>query len=454
MRLLFTAAAIVAVFAWPVLPLQAASTAPTAVAVTTQLPRTVRPDHYDLSITPDAAGARFTAQVGIDIDVLQPTASITLNAVDLSFTRVSISAASSNTDSAIGTVTIDAPNQTATLTFSRELVPGRYRLEADYSGVIGTQASGLFALDYVNGGTHRRALYTQFENADARRLLPSWDEPAYKASFTLSASVPVGQLAVSNMPVERMTAQPGGRQLVRFARTPVMSTYLLFFGMGDFERGSRNIDGTELGVITQRGALPQAQFALDSSAAVLREYNDYFGVRYPLPKLDNIAAPGRSEFFGAMENWGAIFSFERAILLDPRVATQNDRIRSFAIAAHEIAHQWFGDLVTMQWWDDLWLNEGFASWMESRTTARLHPEWHTALRAVGTREHAMERDSFATTHPVVQRVATVEQASQAFDAITYQKANQSSACWKVMSVPTPGVKACGPISRRMRMAIP
>ncbi|WP_432378574.1 M1 family metallopeptidase [Duganella sp. P38] len=154
---------------------------------------------------------------------------------------------------------------------------------------------------------------------------------------------------------------------------------------------------------------------------MLKEYNDYFGVKFPLPKLDNIAAPGRSQFFSAMENWGAIFTFENSILLDPRVATQSDKEVSFLVAAHEIAHQWFGDLVTMAWWDDLWLNEGFASWMESRTTNRLHPEWNWGLRAVDTREGAMSRDALSTTHPVVQRIATVEQASQAFDSITYSK---------------------------------
>src|SRR6185503_13093103 len=140
-----------------------------------------------------------------------------------------------------------------------------------------------------------------------------------------------------------------------------------------------------------------------------------------LPKLDNIAAPGRSQFFGAMENWGAIFTFEHAILLDPAISTQADKQGAFGVAAHEMAHQWFGDLVTMRWWDDLWLNEGFASWMASRTTQKLHPEWNTALGAVNSRERAMERDSLSTTHPIVQHIETVEQANQAFDPISYSK---------------------------------
>ncbi|HET6805923.1 MAG TPA: M1 family aminopeptidase, partial [Frateuria sp.] len=204
-------------------------------------------------------------------------------------------------------------------------------------------------------------------------------------------------------------------------QSPKMSTYLLFFGLGDFERATLNAQGTEIGVITQKGMIDQAKFALDSSKQVLKEYNDYFGVPYPLPKLDNIAAPGRSQFFSAMENWGAIFTFEYSLLLNPAISNPVDKQRVFNTAAHEMAHQWFGDLVTMSWWDDLWLNEGFASWMASRTTQKLHPEWHTELDAVGVRERAMSQDSVASTHPVVQHVETVEQASQAFDAITYSK---------------------------------
>ncbi|HEV8630028.1 MAG TPA: M1 family aminopeptidase, partial [Thermoanaerobaculia bacterium] len=158
-----------------------------------------------------------------------------------------------------------------------------------------------------------------------------------------------------------------------------------------------------------------------SSQAVLHEYNQYFGTAYPLPKLDTVAGPGSSRFFSAMENWGAIMTFEHSILFDPAMLSEADRQRAFGTAAHEISHQWFGDLVTMSWWDDLWLNEGFASWMAGRTTERLHPEWKTELDAVESRGAAMNRDSLATTHPVLQHVETVEQTSQAFDRITYAK---------------------------------
>ena len=409
------------------LPVSAAAPAdpPSAPAVRvdvpTQLPRGVVPTHYEVSVTPDAAALTFSGRATIAIEVLEPTASITLNAIDLRFATVQLSGGGTAAAFTAPKVAVDAAAQTATFTFARPLPRGDYRLAIDYAGKIGTQAVGLFALDYDTPAGRKRALFTQFENSDARRFIPSWDEPAYRAAFDLEAIVPSGEMAVSNMPVAQRTDLGNGRSRVRFAPSPRMSTYLLFLAVGDLDRATTRVGDTEIGVVTKKGALDQAQFALDSSALVLREYNDYFGTPYPLPKLDNIAAPGRSQFFGAMENWGAIFTFEYALLVDPSISTEGDRQGIFETAAHEISHQWFGDLVTMAWWDDLWLNEGFASWMAGRTTEKLHPEWNSALQAVTSRDAALERDALATTHPVVQRVETVEQANQAFDVITYQK---------------------------------
>ena len=391
-----------------------------AAATTTQLPRGVTPLHYILSITPDAAAATFQGAVAIKVAVDAPTSSITFNALNLTFGAAAIEGAGGSKQ-VTRKIDFDADKQTATLHFAEPVARGEYLLRIDYSGKIGTQATGLFSLDYDTPQGRQRALYTQFENSDARSMLPSWDEPDYKATFDLSVVVPSSQMAVSNMPIARSEEMGYGKKHVYFATTPRMSTYLLFFGLGDFERATVMSEGTEMGVITKKGALAQSRFALDESAALLREYNDYFGVRYPLPKLDNIAAPGRSQFFGAMENWGAVFTFEYGLLLDPAISTQADKENIYTTLSHEMAHQWFGDLVTMRWWDDLWLNEGFASWMESRTTERLHPEWNTALSNVAGREAAMSQDALRTTHPVVQRIATVEQASQAFDGITYQK---------------------------------
>lgn len=387
-----------------------------AASVATQLPRNVVPSHYDVTLTPNAAAMTFAGEVKIDLEVKAPTDTITLQAADLTFRSASLSGVGPATK-----ITTDPKLQTASFAFGKTLQPGKYTLSIAYDGKINTQANGLFALDYTQGDAKKRALYTQFENSDLRRMIPSWDEPSYKATFTLSAIVPKGEMAVSNMPVASRTDAGNGLEKVSFPISPKMSTYLLFFGLGDFDRITAMAGPTEIGIITPAGKSAQGKFALDSSVAVLNEYNDYFGVPFPLPKLDNVAAPGRSQFFGAMENWGAIFTFEGAILLDPTISTQSDKERSFQVAAHEIAHQWFGDLVTMAWWDDLWLNEGFASWMESRTTQKLHPEWHAELGAVMGRDYAMSRDAVATTHPVIQKIATVEEASLAFDAITYSK---------------------------------
>lgn len=391
-----------------------------AASTTTQLPRGVRPLHYIVSITPDAAASTFKGEVAIKVAIDKPTASITFNALDLAFPAAAIEGAGGSKQ-VTRKIDFDTDKQTATVHFAEPLDKGEYLLRIDYSGKIGTQATGLFSLDYDTPQGRQRALYTQFENSDARSMLPSWDEPDYKATFDLDVVVPSGQMAVGNMPIARSEDMGYGMKHVYFATTPRMSTYLLFFGLGDFERATKMSEGTEIGVITKKGALAQSRFALDESAALLREYNDYFGVPYPLPKLDNIAAPGRSQFFGAMENWGAVFTFEYGLLLDPAISTQADKENIYTTLSHEMAHQWFGDLVTMRWWDDLWLNEGFASWMEGRTTQRLHPEWNTALANVAGRESAMSQDALRSTHPVIQRIATVEQASQAFDGITYQK---------------------------------
>ena len=414
--------ALIGITTYPVAakPAPAATSAQRALP-TTQLPREVSPTHYALTLTPDAANAAFAGKAAISITVKAPTSSITLHANELAFSRATLAAAGGKAGPQDARVALDDKAQTATFSFARPLARGSYVLSLDYTGKIGQQAVGLFSLDYSTAQGKKRALYTQFENSDARRMIPSWDEPAHKATFALEAIVPANEMAVSNMPVASKRTLPDGRVHVKFATTPKMSTYLLFFGLGEFDRATAMADGTEVGVITRKGSVAQAAYALEASRQVVGEYNRYFGVRYPLPKLDNIAAPGRSQFFGAMENWGAIMTFESVMLVDPSISTARDKQAIFSIAAHEIAHQWFGNLVTMQWWDDLWLNEGFATWMESRMTARIHPEWNTILNAVDSREGAMQRDSVATTHPVVQHVETVEQASQAFDSITYQK---------------------------------
>ncbi|OHC94426.1 MAG: aminopeptidase [Sphingomonadales bacterium RIFCSPLOWO2_12_FULL_63_15] len=399
-----------------------AQTAPAgpAAGITTQLPRGAVPSHYAITVTPDAANLKFTGKVTIDVAVSTAMPTLVLNAADLSFGDVMLTPARGKAIK--GTAKVDADAQTVTLDFGKPLAPGNYKLAIAYAGVINTQANGLFALDYTdNDGAAKRALFTQFEAPDARRFVPSWDEPSYKATFDLSAIIPTGELAVGNMPVTSTKDLGGGKTQVTFGTSPKMSSYLLFFGLGELERATKMSGATEIGVITGKGNTGKAQLALDASVSILPYFNDYFGVPYPLPKLDNVAGPGQSQFFSAMENWGAIFTFERALLVDPRFTSEATKRRIYETVAHEMAHQWFGDLVTMAWWDDLWLNEGFASWMATKVTDKLQPDWQMLLTRVDGREAAMSLDSLATTHPVVQKITTVDQVNQAFDAITYQK---------------------------------
>ncbi|HTT97234.1 MAG TPA: M1 family metallopeptidase [Rhizomicrobium sp.] len=380
------------------------------------LPANVTPSHYDISVATDATHLAFTGSVKIDVDVRQPAKTIELNAADMTFGRVSLSGVTGAPK-----VAFDAKEQTATLTFPSQIAAGHHVLAIDYKGKIYQQAAGLFALDYDTAKGKRRALFTQFENSDARRFVPSWDEPNKKATFTLTATVPADQMAIANTPIVATDSLPGSLKRVHFAASPKMSSYLLFFGAGDFERVSRKVNGVDIGIIVKRGDTDKAGYALDAASAILPFYEDYFGVKYPLPKLDLIAGPGSSQFFGAMENWGAIFYFERDLEIDAKTSTESDKRGVYITIAHEMAHQWFGDLVTMDWWEDLWLNEGFASWMELKATDHFHPEWKVWMDSIDAKEGAMRVDARAGTHPIVTPILDVLQANEAFDTITYSK---------------------------------
>lgn len=391
----------------------AAETAPGKRIV---LPANVVPTHYDIRVVPDAPNLKFTGKVVIDVDIVAPTRDIVLNVADLTLAKVELSG-----ESAAPKIKLDDKQQTATFTFASALPKGRRKLTIEYAGTIYEQASGLFALDYGAGEQKKRALFTQFENSDARRFVPCWDEPGVKATFALNVTVPANEMPVSNMPAAKTEKLAGGLKRVQFANSPKMSSYLLFLATGDFERVSRKVGKVDIGVVVKRGDRRRAAYALDATAKLLPFYEKYFGAPYPLPKLDLIAGPGSSQFFGAMENWGAIFYFESILLVDPKTSTERDRRGIYVTVAHEVAHQWFGNLVTMGWWDDLWLNEGFATWMSFKATDHFHPEWNVMLAMVDSKDRAMSRDARVGTHPIIQPILDVLQASQAFDTITYQK---------------------------------
>jgi hypothetical protein len=378
------------------------------------LPRTFVPSRYELSLIPNAQALTFKGKVQITGEAPTGGRQMVVNAKGLVFDEVRLDGQPG------GAVALDDKLGRAAITFPAAFAPGRHTLAIAYHGPITKGTVGFFAMDYDTPSGKSRTLATNFEPADARALLPCWDEPALKATFAISVDAPADQLAVSNMPVAAVTPMEGALQRVRFAETPRMSTYLLFLGIGDFERVHRQADGVDVGVVFKRGDAARAAYALEEAVALLHYYNGYFGVRFPLPKLDLIAAPG--EITGSsMENWGAIFFSQDDLLFDPAASTERERQGVFLVVSHEIAHQWFGDLVTMAWWDNLWLNEGFARWMQTHAADALHPEWNTGLQAARIFESGKRADARVSTHPVLQPVVSAEQAAQAFDSITYNK---------------------------------
>jgi aminopeptidase N len=387
-----------------------------AAAARLVLPDTVTPERYRIDIVPDVEALTFKGTVQIDVTVHSTVDRIVLNGADLVIDSAAVAGIAG-----APAVSYDEHLERITLALGQMIEAGPRTLTLSYHGKIYLLSSGFFAVDYAVPQGKARALFTQFENADARRFVPCWDEPGRKATFELSATLPANFMALSNMPVAETETLPGNLQHVHFAPTPRMSSYLLFFGAGDFERSHRSVDGVDVGVVVKRGDLSQADFVLNAAVDILHYYNDYFGTPFPLPKLDLIAGPGASVTFGAMENWGAIFSWESEMLVDPRITSEKDRQRAYIVAAHEMAHQWFGDLVTMQWWDDLWLNEGFASWMESKVTDHFHPEWNIWLQRLDDRQEAMELDARQGTHPVITPIVDSQQAIEGFDEISYEK---------------------------------
>jgi hypothetical protein len=378
------------------------------------LPRSLVPAHYELSLIPNTEALTFKGTVQITGDAPTGGQQIVVNAKGLTFDEVRLDGRLA------GTVALDEKLGRAAITFPSAFAPGRHTLEIAYHGPITKGTVGFFAMDYDAPSGKRRTLATNFEPADARALLPCWDEPALKATFAISVIAAADQMAVSNTPVAAITPMEGGLQRVRFAETPRMSTYLLFLGIGDFERVHRAVDGVDVGVVFKRGDASKAAYALGEAVALLHYYNGYFGVPFPLPKLDLIAAPGEITG-GSMENWGAIFFSQDDLLFDPAASTERERQTVFLVVSHEMAHQWFGDLVTMAWWDNLWLNEGFATWMQTHAADALHPEWNTGLQAARIFEYGKRADAQISTHPVLQPVVSAEQATQAFDSITYDK---------------------------------
>ncbi|MFL6500175.1 MAG: M1 family metallopeptidase [Candidatus Udaeobacter sp.] len=391
-----------------------------------KLPKEVVPTEYAIRIVPKLDNFTFAGSETVKLTVRSPVHQLVLNGLELKIEAAAVD----GKELELRAIETDNEKQLVRLTLPSELGAGDHALTLRFTGKINQQGQGLFYMRYQEEGSGARKvmLGTQFEATDARRFFPCWDEPAFRARFQLTAVVPKNWLAVSNMPIESEEKIEGGKE-VRFASTPPMSSYLNVFVAGELDLIESRVGPTQIRVIATKGKAELGRYALEASAEILKYYNDYFGVPYPLPKLDQIAIPGG--FGGAMENWGGITYYESRLLFDPKSSSGETKQNIYEVLAHEMAHMWFGDLVTMAWWDNLWLNEGFASWMGSKCTARFNPQWEVWLarelprdptRRTGiAKEAAMEGDARSTTHPIQQRVATEAEANSAFDDITYKK---------------------------------
>jgi len=371
------------------------------------------PLEYTIALTPDTAAHTVAGTESILLDFKTASATIQFNSLNQTLSKVLLDG------KPVQAVVTDDQAQLTTVTLAKPAAPGRHTLSFAYAGKIEQEPRGLFLQEYVTpAGAKDAMLTTQFEATDARRMFPCWDEPAFRAVFKLSVTTPAEWAVYSNMPPARRSVK-GALATTSFAPTPKMPSYLVEFSGGHLAHIGADSGGTQFRVVAVKGQEQGGRQALANAQQILADYNAYFGVRYPLPKLDSIAVPGG--FGGAMENWGAITYNDQALLITPS-STMGNRQNVYSIQAHEMAHQWFGDLVTMGWWDELWLNESFASWMGARQTDLRNPCWRWWEHQDDSKEGAMSADARATSHAILQHVTSELEATSAFDpAITYSK---------------------------------
>ena len=376
----------------------------------------VVPTHYTLTLTPDLKTATYTGVEKIDVNLQRATRSITLNAIELKFQSVTIYP---NGPHQTGAVSLDPARQQATFTFPNTIPAGSATLEIHFTGILNNELRGF----YLSRGDRRNYAVTQFEPTDARRAFPCFDEPAFKARFSISLVIDAGDTAISNGQIVSDTPGPGaGKHTLEFSETPKMSTYLVAFLVGDWACKAGTSDGVAIRACATPDKVAYTSYALDVAKYVLHYYDSYFGIPYPLKKLDLIGIPDFEA--GAMENFGAITYRETDMLLDPKTATIAAQENVANVVAHEMAHQWFGDLVTMEWWNNIWLNEGFATWMANKPVAAMHPEWNIPQIVASDEQAALNLDALPTTRSIrAPEANTPAEINQLFDGITYDKAS-------------------------------
>jgi puromycin-sensitive aminopeptidase len=394
-----------------------------------RLPRTVVPRRYDLTLEPDLEGATFAGHETIAVEVATETSEVVLNAVEIEIEQATAEVPGDREGGGaalVAKLALDEEAERATLTFDRPLPPGEATLRLRFRGALNDKLRGFYRSTFVDdGGVERVLAATQMEATDARRAFPCWDEPDAKAVFGLTLVVPDDLLAISNAAeLERTPAgeAPGGRKKVaiRFADTMPMSTYLVAFVVGPLVATDPiDVDGKPLRVVCPIGKEHLAAYALEVGAFALRYLSDWFGIVYPGDKLDLVAIPDFA--FGAMENLGCVTFRERYVLVDPATSTQAELQAVVDVIGHEIAHMWFGDLVTMKWWNGIWLNEAFATFMEMTCTDAFRPEWQRWVDFGLSRSAAFDTDALESTRPIEYPVVSPADADDMFDVLTYEK---------------------------------
>ena len=384
-----------------------------------RLSRDVVPSTYRIFLTPDIDAASFTGRVEIDVEVTRATTQVVLHALDLEIGAATVTSAGVAHRSS--EPRFDEQYHTVAFTFDDELPIGPATLEIAFTGVLNDLLVGFYRSTYTDesGQSHTIAT-TQFEHSDARRAFPCFDEPSFKATFQVNLTVPVGLAAYSNSPETSSTDLGNGWRTITFAPTMKMSTYLVAFVVGAFEETpALDVDGVPLRIVYPLGKGHLTQLALDAGAHALRFFSDYFAIAYPGDKLDMIAIPDFA--FGAMENLGCVTYRESALLLDPATSSMIEFQRVADVIAHEIAHMWFGDLVTMEWWEGIWLNEAFATFMSTLCTDHFKPELKMWVGFGIDRDAAMQIDGLHATRPIEYEVVSPSDTRGMFDILTYEK---------------------------------
>ncbi len=383
-----------------------------------RLPRHVIPTRYELRLEPDLARATFTGKAVVILTITQPTTTIVMNAVDLTISQADIAGPTGAHQAT--SIEADEPLQRCRVAFAQALVPGEWTLRLTFQGTLNDKLRGFYRSTYKDqSGTTQTMAATQFEATDARRAFPCWDEPDFKAVFATTLVIDPGLTAVSNTSVVSESVE-AGKKVLRFADSMKMSTYLVAFIVGQLVATEpRFVGKTPLRLWTVPGKQPLTPFGRDIAEASLAFFEDYYGIPYPGDKLDLLAIPDFAS--GAMENLGAITFRETALLVDQRTGTHGELERVADVVAHENAHMWFGDLVTMSWWNGLWLNEAFATFMEMLAVDAWKPEWKRWDTFGVSRAAAFSVDGLWSTRPIEYPVHAPKDADAMFDVLTYEK---------------------------------